>query len=68
MRFFTKPNQYDRMNMTEKFEHDRRLTTMKIDLMNLTEIENNFYFRSNSIVFGQVQQVIVRCCHFSVMF
>ena len=27
-----------------------------------------FYFRSNSIVFGWVQQVNARCCHFSVMF
>ena len=83
----------------------KKLTTMNIHLMNLTEILNKychndehvwlnmtenpkyniqsssivdfhrcgiifyiFYFRSNSIIFGRVQQVNVPRCHFLVMF
>ena len=36
------PIQYDWMNLTEKFEHDQKLTTTKIDLMNLTEIKYEY--------------------------
>ena len=95
------------MNLTEKFEHDQKLTRTKNDLMNLTgkfsqrlmlspymtiEVEVfvtiAFIHRSwivqiamlssqhgikkiiwsNSIAFGQAQQINVRRCQFSVMF
>ena len=32
------------------------------------KINNIFFFQSNSIAFGQAQQINVRHCHFSVMF
>ena len=31
------PNQYDRMNMTQIFEHDQKMTTTNVNLLNMTE-------------------------------